>query len=71
MLPSLSLVFSQEGMERWLLTVRKTIYVCGCGRMYHHLWFEALILAHRQRAALRRYLVQVYARGGDWEGPGI
>ena len=60
MLPSLSLVFSQEGMERWLLTVRKTS-VCGCGRMYHHLWFEALSLAHRQRAALRRYIFRVYA----------
>ena len=59
MLPCLSLVLSQEGMRRWLLTVRKTIYVCGCGRMYHHLWIKALILAHRQRKALRRYLFQV------------
>ena len=71
MLPCLSLVLSQEGMRRWLLTVRNTIYVCGCGRMYHHLWIEALILAHRQRKALRRYLFRVYARGGDWGAPGV
>ena len=61
MLPCLSLVLSQEGMRRWLWTVRKTIYICGCGRMYRHLWSEALILAHRQRAALRKYLFRVYA----------
>ena len=68
MLPRLSKVLSQEGMRRWLLRVRKTIYVCGCGRMYYHLWREALFLAHKQRAALRTYLFQVYARMPDREG---
>ena len=68
MLPCPSKVLSKEGMGRWLLTARKTIYICGCGRMYHHLWFEALCLALRQRAALRRYLFQVYARMPDREG---
>ena len=68
MLPCPSKVLSQEGMRRWLLTARKTIYICGCGRMYRHLWFEAVCLAHRQRAALRRYLFQVYARMPDREG---
>ena len=69
MLPCPSKVLSKEGMGRWLLTARKTIYICGCWRMYHHLWFEALCLARRQRAALRRYLFQVYAaRMPDREG---
>ena len=53
---------------RWLLIVRKTSYICGCGGIYDHLWREALFLAHRQRAALRRYLFQVYARMPDREG---
>ena len=68
MLPCLSNTLSQEGMRRWLLTVRRTIYICGCGRMYYHLWREALFLAHKQRAALRTYLFQVYARMPDREG---
>ena len=62
MLPCLSNTLSQEGMRRWLLTVRKTIYICGCGRMYYHLWREAFCLGRRQRAALRRYMFHVYAR---------
>ena len=62
MLPCASKTLSQEGMRRWLLIIRNTIYVCGCGTMYHHLWTEALCLAHRQRSALRKYLYLVYAR---------
>jgi len=62
MLPCASKTLSQEGMRRWLLIIRNTIYVCGCGTMYHHLWTEALTLAHRQRSALRKYLHLVYAR---------
>ena len=62
MLPCLSNTWSQEGMRRWRLEVRHTIYICGCGRMYHHLWIEALRSAHKQRSALRKYLYLVYAR---------
>ena len=62
MLPCASKTLSQEGMRRWLLVIRNTIYVCGCGTMYHHLRKEALSLAHRQRSALRTYVYLVYAR---------
>ena len=68
MLPCASKTLSQEGMRRWLRTARKTIYICGCGRMYRHLWFEAFCSARRQRAALRRYLFRVYASMPDREG---
>ena len=67
MLPCLSKVLSQEGMRYWLLTVRQTIYICRCGRMYYHLWKEALCVAHRRRAALRKYLRHVYSRLPDRE----
>ena len=36
--------------------------ICRCGRMYYHLWREAHCVAHRRRAALRKYLAHVYAR---------
>ena len=62
MLPSLSKTLSQEGMSRWLRSASKTIYICGCQKMYSCLWREALCLAHRRRAALRRYMFRVYAR---------
>ena len=62
MLPCLSETLSEEGMRRWLLRERKTIYICGCGRMYYHLWREAFCLGRRQRAAWRRYMFHVYAR---------
>ena len=43
MLPCLSNVMSQGEWRRWLLIVRKTSYICGCGGIYDHLWREALI----------------------------
>ena len=67
MLPCLSKVLSQEGMRYWLLTVRQTIYICRCGKMYYHLWKEAHCVAFRRRAALRKYLRHVYSRQPDRE----
>ena len=62
MLPCLSKVLSQEETRRWLLPLRKTIWICHCGTFYRHLWREALILVHQQRSALRKYLRYMYSR---------
>ena len=62
MLPCLSKVLSQEETRRWLLPLRKTIWICHCGIFYRHLWREALILVHQQRSALRKYLRYMYSR---------
>ena len=62
MLPCLSKVLSQEETRRWLLPLRKTIWICHCGTFYRHLWREALFLVHQQRRALRIYLRYIYSR---------
>ena len=67
MLPCLSKVLSQEELRRWLLPLRKMIWICRCGSFYHHLWIEALFLVHQQRRALRKYLRHVYSRLPDRE----
>ena len=67
MLPCLSNVMNQEERRRWLLTVWKTSYICGCGVIYDHLWREARRSVHWQRFALRKYLRRVYSRLPDRE----
>ena len=67
MLPCLSKVWSQEEVRRWLLPLRKTIWICRCGSFYRHLWIEALFLVHQQRNALRKYLRHIYSRLPDRE----
>ena len=62
MLPRLSDVLSQHEIRRWLLPLRRTIWICPCGNFYMHLWKEALVLVIRQRRALREYLHCLYSR---------
>ena len=62
MLPRLSDVLGQEEIRRWLLPLRRTIWICPCGNFYMHLWKEALVLVIRQRRALREYLHCLYSR---------
>ena len=57
MLPCLSKTLSQEGMRRWLLTIRNTIYICGCGRMYYHVWLEASTLSYPTYSTLQRFAI--------------
>ena len=38
MLPCLSNVFGQEELRHWLVSLRRTIWICRCGSFYMHLW---------------------------------
>ena len=43
MLPRLSDVLGQEEIRRWLLPLRRTLWICPCGNFYMHLWKDCLL----------------------------